>query len=253
MLRNKQYFTKDGAQLSVYFMEVMGISQGMFAGFSHRMRQAIDDAGRGAGIDSAFAPFDLKVVWKKQNGSKTGILVTNTRRILTPIGFFDPFQVNILLWHDNNTSDLWVGKEIKQGTRFYEEGTADNATGNHIHFMVSFKKYDGKYPLYQTLVRNWALKNQASPVDLFFVNDTVRRNDKGYDWKTYSGEILGSPAAANVPITPKKVYYVVQKGDTLSRIAVKYKTTWQKIYQANIDVIGKNPNSISVGMKLLIP
>jgi len=252
MIKNKQYYTSNGEQLAVYFMEVMGISQGMLEGFSHKLRKAIDEAGRGYGIDSAYAPFDLKIVWKKPTGSKTGILATNTKTVRTPIGVFAPFQLNLLMWHDNNTSDLWVGKEIKQGTRFYEEGTADNATGNHIHYMVSFTKYDGKYPLYKTLARNWALKNQASPVDMFFVNDTTIRNGKGYAWKTYEGEILsGAPEA--VKPAPVKVYYVVQRGDTLSKIAVKYKTTWQKIYQANIDVIGKSPNQIKVGMKLLIP
>lgn len=250
MLRNKQYYLKDGTQLAVYFMETMGISQGMLDGFSHRMRRAIDEAGSGVGIESAYAPFDLKVVWKKPTGSKTGILVTNTKRIYTPKGYVAPFHANLLLWHDNKTDDLWVGKEIKQGTRFYEEGTADNATGNHIHYMVSFVKYDGKYPLYQTLARNWALRNQASPVDMFFVNDTKIRNGKGYAWQTYKGEIVGEQVKAYVP---PKVYYVVQRGDTLSKIATKYKTTWQKIYQANIGVIGKNPSMIKVGMKLLIP
>lgn len=227
----------------------MGITQGMNAGISHKARLAIDEAGRGLGIDSAYAPFDCKVVWKKPTGSQTGILITNTKRILTPKGSYDPYQVNLLLWHDNYTKDLAVGMEIKQGERFYEEGTADNATGNHIHYMVSFVKYDGKYPLYKTWAGNWALKNQANPVDAFFVNDTILRKTFGYAWKVYEGEMIHS--LATPPIA--KTYYVVQKGDTLSKIASKYRTTWQKIYQANIDTIGKNPSAIKIGMKLLIP
>lgn len=46
--------------------------------------------------------------------------------------------------------------------------------------------------------------------------------------------------------------YVVQKGDTLSGIAKKYNTTWQKIYNDNKDVIGNNPNLIKIGQKLVI-
>lgn len=249
MLPNTQYYTEDGIQLSLYFMEVMGITQGMEAGISHKARKAIDESGRGIGIDSAYAPFDCKIVWKKPTGSQTGILITNTRKVLTPKGLFDPYKINVLFWHDNYTKDLKVGMEIKQGQRFYEEGTADNATGNHIHYMVSFVKYDGKYPLYKTWVGNWALKNQANPVDAFFVNDTTLRKTFGYAWKVYEGKILNS--LATPPIA--KTYYVVQKGDTLSKIASKYRMTWQKLYQANIDTIGKNPSAIKIGMKLLIP
>lgn len=49
--------------------------------------------------------------------------------------------------------------------------------------------------------------------------------------------------------------YVVQKGDVLGTIAQKvYGTSkkWQKIYDANRDVL-KDPNSLKVGMKLRIP
>lgn len=46
--------------------------------------------------------------------------------------------------------------------------------------------------------------------------------------------------------------YVVQPGDTLWKIAQKYNTTAQKIYDDNRAVIGNNPNLIQVGMKLVI-
>jgi nucleoid-associated protein YgaU len=52
--------------------------------------------------------------------------------------------------------------------------------------------------------------------------------------------------------------YVVQAGDTLSRIAGKVygdvsPASWQRIYQANREVIGDNPSRIKVGMELAIP
>ena len=60
----------------------------------------------------------------------------------------------------------------------------------------------------------------------------------------------------NELITPKKenkniVYYTIQKGDNLSKIAKRYKTTWQKIYNDNKDIIAK-PNKIYVGQKIKI-
>jgi ABC-type amino acid transport substrate-binding protein/phage tail protein X len=52
--------------------------------------------------------------------------------------------------------------------------------------------------------------------------------------------------------------YVVRPGDTLSSIARKYygdawATSWQRIYEANADLIGDDPGRINVGMRLEIP
>ena len=46
--------------------------------------------------------------------------------------------------------------------------------------------------------------------------------------------------------------YIIKKGDTLSSIAKKYNTTWQKIYDNNKSIIGNNPNIIKSGQKLII-
>ena len=50
----------------------------------------------------------------------------------------------------------------------------------------------------------------------------------------------------------KVVKYTVKKGDTLSGIAKKYNTSWQKIYEDNKEVIGDNPNLIYPGQVLVI-
>jgi polar amino acid transport system substrate-binding protein len=49
--------------------------------------------------------------------------------------------------------------------------------------------------------------------------------------------------------------YVVQPGDTLSRIAREFygEASWQRIYAANRDVIGDDPGRLRVGMTLQIP
>ncbi|HEY3028373.1 MAG TPA: LysM peptidoglycan-binding domain-containing protein [Pyrinomonadaceae bacterium] len=50
-----------------------------------------------------------------------------------------------------------------------------------------------------------------------------------------------------------EVFYTVQSGDSLSKIATKYKgVTWQKIFEANRDQIN-NPDLIHPGQKLRIP
>lgn len=49
-----------------------------------------------------------------------------------------------------------------------------------------------------------------------------------------------------------EIVYIVKSGDTLSSIASKYNTTWQKIYNDNKNVIGNNPNLIYPNQKLII-
>lgn len=52
--------------------------------------------------------------------------------------------------------------------------------------------------------------------------------------------------------------YVVKEGDTLSAIALEHygdgtEPSWQKIYAANADVIGDDPDVLMPGQKLTIP
>lgn len=66
-----------------------------------------------------------------------------------------------------------------------------------------------------------------------------------------------APTATSAPAAGGEgKIYVVEEGDTLAIIADKVYgdfSLWQKIYEANKDEIGENPDSISIGMKLVIP
>lgn len=53
-------------------------------------------------------------------------------------------------------------------------------------------------------------------------------------------------------IVQNEIIYIVKNGDTLSGIAKKYNTTWEKIYADNKSVIGSNPNLIKPNQKLVI-
>lgn len=57
------------------------------------------------------------------------------------------------------------------------------------------------------------------------------------------------------PQAPSQRDYVIQSGDSLSKIAQRFygnANDWQKIYQANKDKI-KDPNLIHPGQKIIIP
>jgi len=68
-----------------------------------------------------------------------------------------------------------------------------------------------------------------------------------------SGHSTTAPAPP--PAAPKERIHVVEKGETLSKIAQKYygkASLWKKIHEANQDRI-KNPDLIQPGWKLRIP
>lgn len=76
-------------------------------------------------------------------------------------------------------------------------------------------------------------------------------DSKGKTTATTPKQQTQSQSKDNKPST-----YTVVKGDTLSKIAkAKYGdiSKWKKIYEANKKTIGKNPDVIVAGQKLVIP
>lgn len=67
-----------------------------------------------------------------------------------------------------------------------------------------------------------------------------------------SNKILDPEEYAKTYKEDNHIYYIVKKGDNLSKIGKKYKMTWQEIYNKNKEIIGNNPNLIRVGQKLFI-
>ncbi|MGE5276584.1 MAG: LysM peptidoglycan-binding domain-containing protein [Acidobacteriota bacterium] len=69
-----------------------------------------------------------------------------------------------------------------------------------------------------------------------------------------SSSTAPSPAGSSADPTTSRMY-VVQAGDSLSKIAKKFygnANSWKRIFEANKDVI-KNPDLIQPGWKLQIP
>lgn len=78
---------------------------------------------------------------------------------------------------------------------------------------------------------------------------------------------LSSPVASPSPATSAQASttatpevagetYEVQSGDTLATIATQFyddPTQWRRIYDANKDAIGPDPDKLKIGMKLTIP
>jgi len=83
------------------------------------------------------------------------------------------------------------------------------------------------------------------------------QKDKLWDKiKTYSG--WENDLAADIKVSKTDVYgyYVVKSGDSLSKISKDVYDNaglYKKIYEANKDTIGPNPDLIKPGQKLTIP
>lgn len=96
----------------------------------------------------------------------------------------------------------------------------------------------------------------------------VKKYGNGYKWTEIAkansiakenygnlevGQKLKLPelTTANLPTD-----HVVAAGESLSKLALEYygdMYAWEKIYNANVSVVGPNPNLVLVGIKLVIP
>lgn len=125
-----------------------------------------------------------------------------------------------------------------------------------IRFLVT-----GTIVNFDATIRDFTVEPEraGSPGDLYFTMSlkeyrhvTIKKvNESDGKAKATKGNERPAPPP---PTSPQS--YSVKSGDSLSKIALReYKdaSQWRKIYEANITVIGKNPNLIKPGQKLVIP
>jgi|SRR5690554_829712 len=82
------------------------------------------------------------------------------------------------------------------------------------------------------------------------VNELVRLNNIKNPNLIYVGQKLKIKGTASSENNSKAQYYTVKKGDTLSHIAVRYKTTVSNLVKLNPSI--KNPNLIFPGQKIRV-
>lgn len=107
-----------------------------------------------------------------------------------------------------------------------------NKEENYIEYVVvKGDTLSGIASKYGTTYQELASYNNISNPDLIYVGQVIK-----------------------IPTNDSKteIKYTVKSGDTLSGIAKKYNTTWQKIYEDNKSVIGNDPDLIKPGQVLVI-
>ncbi len=166
-------------EYAMFPMTYLNISQGVNGSYSHLGTKAIDITGKDTGIDAAYAPFTgvVKRIYKKYV-----VWLESSSPVIYADGTVD--YMTIMVMHDNDTSDLYVGKTIKQGAHFFDEGTTGNATGNHIHMECGKGRFQGN-GWYQNTAGNWVIYNSIEPYKALHISSsTVVKNGYGYSWKT---------------------------------------------------------------------
>lgn len=211
--------TPTGIEVALFPMETVNITQGRYSTYSHVGYNATDLAGKDTGIDEFIAPFSCRVLWKDPI-QHTGVGLTNQFKVLLANGrIVEPGELFILLWHDNWTGDLWVGQLIEQGKPFYQEGTAGNATGNHVHVELSYWRYDGRYPIYRLDSGYWTTYGAELNIeDCFYINDTAILNSGGYAFKRYTAPVTAQSGGGSVISPLDKVFTIgerVERRDAL--------------------------------------
>ena len=136
MIDNPPVMTAEAAtdyEYALFPGEVLQITQGAFNeynAYSHKNTNAFDLGGN----TYYTAPFTGKIV--AINQAYHMVMFQSENKVRYADGTIDYMTVSFT--HDNNISNLSVGKRIKQGTRFYEPGTypPGSSTGSHVHLAV---------------------------------------------------------------------------------------------------------------------
>jgi nucleoid-associated protein YgaU len=94
----------------------------------------------------------------------------------------------------------------------------------------------------------------GNPGDIYFSMTLKEYRFVSFAKVNTNGKVSPKSSRPSTKAIPKT--YVVKKGDCLWKIAQRFYgkgSEWRKIYEANKKVIGKNPNLIYPGQKLVIP
>ena len=162
-------------------VKIMNITQGMNGGHSHKGTKAIDCGWVNEENKKLYAPFTGKIAQIKTDSN--AVWFQSKEKVLFADGSIDYATVRTV--HDNDVSDLYVGKEIKQGEYYYKMGNKGNATGVHVHIEISKGHVKGYAP--QNKYGNWEMPNTINVYDGFCLADyTTVQDGEGYPWKKAS-------------------------------------------------------------------
>ena len=169
----------------IYPSPYMRITQGYMIG-THIDSYAIDDAGSDSGIDFIVAPY-TGIIKKIYTGDANEVWLESSEPVIYPDGTVD--YMTMMFAHGNDVSNLFVGKVINRGERFYEEGTKGNASGNHVHMECGKGKFTGS-GWHQNSAGYFSINNGKNPTECLWIDDSITvLNSNGYTFKRIEPEV----------------------------------------------------------------
>lgn len=163
---------------AMYPSKVIRITQKHGVG-THKNNYAVDEAGKDGGIGDLIAPFTGNIM-KIYKADANEVWLQSKNKVMYADGTKD--YMTIMFAHDNDVSDLWVGKEIKAGTVFYQEGVKGEAYGNHVHFEVGKGKFTGTG--WHQDGNAWDINNGKRVDECLWIDDTYTIKDTaGYNFR----------------------------------------------------------------------
>lgn len=189
---------------AMYPSKIMRITQKDHEG-THAACWAVDEACADGGISNLRAPF-TGIIRKIYTADANEVWLESVDKVEYPDGTKD--YMTIMFCHDNDVSDLWIGKIIKQGEVFYSEGTKGNATGNHVHFECGKGKFTGT-GWHKDAAGYWSINNGKKVTECLFVDDSYKiLNSKGYSFKNVKEVEIkryGTPVVRNEYVNQIKI------------------------------------------------
>ncbi|MFI3307343.1 MAG: hypothetical protein R3Y21_02130 [Mycoplasmatota bacterium] len=162
-------------------LKYMKQTQGVNGSYSHMGSLAID-YGHSGTKEKVYAPFTGTI--KKIYDFGNFVWLESNEKVLFADGTVDYAVVET--GHDDDISDLYIGKVIKQGEYYYEQGTSGRSTGVHTHLEVGKGSFSGS-GWYKNSKDVWMINNAVHPEDAFFLTDDINVvNDGGYNWRRIS-------------------------------------------------------------------
>lgn len=188
-------------QKPMYPCKVIRITQIDHEG-THSACWAVDEASIDGGISNFIMPFD-GIIKKIYTADANEVWIESKEPVEYPDGTID--YMTIMFAHDNDISDLWVEKEMKAGTIFYQEGTKGKAIGNHVHFECGKGKFTGS-GWYRDASGAWSIINGKKVTDCLWIDDSYTfKETRGYNFKRVMATV-GVPVARNENINQVKVF-----------------------------------------------
>lgn len=176
----------------IFPSKYLRITQGYNEG-THKDSYAIDNAGKDSGISDIYAPF-TGIIKKIYTNDANEVWLESIDKVEYPDGTVD--YLTVMFAHDNNVSNLFVGKRIKQGEVFYQEGTKGNVTGNHCHIECGRGKFTGT-GWHKNNSGYWSINNSKKPEECFWLDDSITVLSSKYQFKKISTKKVDKTTTEN--------------------------------------------------------